>query len=96
MTARLVLPGTASEADWLTARRQGITASEIAIVMGLSPYSSPFALYHRKTGDLPEQPDSTAMPASIPAAQTFIRGARVRSRAGEIRGRRGAARRDRW
>jgi putative phage-type endonuclease len=61
VSARLVLPGTASEAEWLAARRQGITASEIAIVMGLSPYSSPFALYHRKTGDLPEQADSTAM-----------------------------------
>ncbi len=61
MTARLVLPGTASEAEWLAARRQGITASEIAVVMGLSPYSSPFALYHRKTGDLPEQADNTAM-----------------------------------
>jgi putative phage-type endonuclease len=61
MTARLVLPGTATEAEWLAARRQGITASEIAIVMGLSPYSSPFALFHRKTGDLPEQPDNVAM-----------------------------------
>ncbi len=61
MAARLVLPGTATEAEWLAARRQGITASEIAVVMGLSPYSSPFALYHRKTGDLPEQADNTAM-----------------------------------
>ena len=61
MAARLVLPGTATEAEWLAARRQGITASEIAVVMGLSPYSSPFSLYHRKTGDLPEQADNTAM-----------------------------------
>jgi putative phage-type endonuclease len=61
VTARLVLPGTVSEAEWLAARRRGITASEIAVVMGLSPWSSPFALYHRKTGDLPEQADTTAM-----------------------------------
>jgi putative phage-type endonuclease len=53
MTARLVLPGTAPEAEWLEARRHGVTASEIAVLMGLSPYSSPFALYHEKTGDLP-------------------------------------------
>jgi putative phage-type endonuclease len=51
----------ASEAEWLEARRRGVTASEIAVVMGLSPYSSPFALYHRKRGDLPEQADNTAM-----------------------------------
>jgi putative phage-type endonuclease len=63
VTARLVLPGTAPEADWLAARRQGITASEIAIVLGLAPDSWPsaFALYHRKTGDLPEQADSGEM-----------------------------------
>src|SRR5260221_1388643 len=29
--------------------------------MGLSPWSSPYALYHRKTGDLPEQEDTTAL-----------------------------------
>jgi putative phage-type endonuclease len=57
VSARLVLPGTASEAEWLEARRQGITASEIAIVMGLSPYSSPYALYWRKRGDLPAEED---------------------------------------
>ena len=59
MTA--VLIPTASEAEWLEARRQGITASEIAVVMGLSPYSSPYALYHQKLGNLPQQEDSLAM-----------------------------------
>jgi putative phage-type endonuclease len=48
---------TASEAEWLEARRKGITASEIAIVMGLSPYSSPYALYHQKLGILPADDD---------------------------------------
>src|SRR5258708_12583584 len=61
MTATLVLPGTGAEADWHEARRKGITASEIAVLMGLSPWSSPYALYHRKTGDLPEQEDTTAL-----------------------------------
>lgn len=58
MTA--VLIPTAGEAEWLEARRQGITASEIAIVMGLSPYSSPYALYHQKLGIIepPEQDDA--------------------------------------
>jgi putative phage-type endonuclease len=35
-------------ADWLAARRQGIGASEIAAVLGISPWESPFSLYHRK------------------------------------------------
>ena len=62
MTATLVLPGSAPEADWLDARRKGVTASEIAVLMGLSPYGSPFELYHRKTGTLPAQiPDNDAM-----------------------------------
>jgi putative phage-type endonuclease len=47
----------ASEAEWLEARRKGVTASEIAVLMGLSPYSSPYALYHQKLGILPEQAD---------------------------------------
>lgn len=61
MTARLI--PTASEDEWLEARRDGITASEIATVMGLAPdtQNSPFALYHRKLGTLPEAPDSGAL-----------------------------------
>jgi putative phage-type endonuclease len=59
MTA--VLIETASEAGWLEARRRGVTASEISVVLGLSPYDSPFALYHRKRGDLPDVDDSDAM-----------------------------------
>lgn len=33
---------------WLAARADGIGASEIAAVLGLSPYDSPFSLYWRK------------------------------------------------
>jgi putative phage-type endonuclease len=56
-----VLIPTASEAEWLEARRRGITASEIAIVMGLSPYGSPYALYHSKLGNLPDPEDTGAL-----------------------------------
>lgn len=52
---------TDSEAAWLEARRQGVTASEIAVIMGLSPYSSPYALYHQKLGILPSDVDSAVM-----------------------------------
>jgi len=33
---------------WLAARRKGIGASEIAAVLGISPWESPFSLYWRK------------------------------------------------
>lgn len=52
---------TASDAEWHAARRQGITASEIAVVTGLSPWDSPYALYHRKLGILPQEDDSPMM-----------------------------------
>lgn len=56
-----VLIPTASEEEWLAARRKGVTASEIAVLMGLSPYDSPYGLYHRKLGILPAGDDSDVM-----------------------------------
>lgn len=52
---------TATEADWLAARRKGVTASEIAVIMGLSPWSSPYKLYHQKLGILPRDEVTPAM-----------------------------------
>jgi putative phage-type endonuclease len=56
-----VLIPTATEEEWLAARRQGVTASEIAVLMGLSPYDSPYGLYHRKLGIIPQQEQDDAM-----------------------------------
>jgi putative phage-type endonuclease len=36
--------------EWHAARRDGVGGSEIAAVMGLSPYESRFSLWHRKQG----------------------------------------------
>ena len=36
---------------WYELRRAGVTASEIAIVLGISPYGSPFSLYWQKVND---------------------------------------------
>jgi putative phage-type endonuclease len=54
----LIPPGESGPSNprWHEARRAGVTASEIAAVMGLSPWESPFSLYWRKanawdTGD---------------------------------------------
>lgn len=44
----LVLPAGCDRDDWLAVRRTGIGASEIAAVLGVSPYDSPFSLYWRK------------------------------------------------
>lgn len=45
--------------EWFEARRAGVTASEIAAVMGLAPrsYGSAFKLYWQKVGALGEDPD---------------------------------------
>lgn len=48
-------------ARWLKARTAGIGASEIAGVMGISPWTSPLALYLRKIGELPEEQDNAVM-----------------------------------
>jgi putative phage-type endonuclease len=49
----LLPPGEAVHGNdrWYELRRQGITASEIAVVLGISPYGSPFSLYWSKVND---------------------------------------------
>lgn len=42
-------PGTD---EWLAARRRRIGGSEIAAVLGISPYESRFSLWHRKRGEV--------------------------------------------
>jgi putative phage-type endonuclease len=48
MTAIMLTRPDASREEWLEARQAGIGASEIAAVMGISPYDSPFSLWWRK------------------------------------------------
>ena len=47
--------------EWLKAREDGIGASEVAAVVGLSPWESPFSLWLRKTGQVPPLEENTAM-----------------------------------
>ncbi|HEX5567415.1 MAG TPA: YqaJ viral recombinase family protein [Streptomyces sp.] len=42
-------PGTP---EWHAARANGVGGSEIAAVLGISPYESPFSLWHRKRGNV--------------------------------------------
>jgi putative phage-type endonuclease len=46
---------------WLAERRKGVGSSDIAVLLGLSTWDSPFGLYHRKTGALGEQEELERM-----------------------------------
>jgi putative phage-type endonuclease len=52
VTAKLLCQ--ASDPEWLELRRTGITASDVPVILGLVSWDSPWALYHRKRGLLPE------------------------------------------
>lgn len=43
-------------ASWLAARRAGLGSSDAAAVLGLSPWHSPFSLFHEKIGLAPRPP----------------------------------------
>ncbi|WP_326643045.1 YqaJ viral recombinase family protein [Streptosporangium sp. NBC_01755] len=62
MRSRLVLPASADRSEkWHEARMLGITASEIAVILGLSPFESEFSLFWRKLGELPPIEDNDSM-----------------------------------
>lgn len=62
MTAELVLPASMDRtAEWHEKRRAGITASEIAVILGLSPFESEFSLFWRKLGEIPPIEDNDSM-----------------------------------
>ena len=47
--------------EWLAERRTGIGGSDVAAIMGVSPWTSPLQVYLEKRGELPPQPDNDAM-----------------------------------
>lgn len=49
--------------EWHAARADGIGGSEIAAVLGLSPWESAFSLWHRKRGIVPPREANTEMDA---------------------------------
>lgn len=52
MSAVLLGHAEPNSPEWNAMRTQGIGASEIAAVVGLSPFESAFSLWHRKAGNL--------------------------------------------
>ena len=52
---------TADRTAWLKARRAGIGASDIAAIMGISPYSTPFQVWASKVAELPDDNPTEGM-----------------------------------
>ncbi|MDU5867847.1 MAG: YqaJ viral recombinase family protein [Cutibacterium avidum] len=62
---------------WLEARRGRIGGSDIAAICGLSPWCSPWQLWHRKRGSIDDKPSSDLMEAGHyvePAAASWYAG----------------------
>ena len=47
--------------EWLKIREDGIGASEVAAIVGLSPWETPFSLYLKKTHQVPPTEENDAM-----------------------------------
>lgn len=47
--------------DWLNARRTGIGGSDVASVLGLNPWRTPYDLWMDKTGQVPHGEENAAM-----------------------------------
>lgn len=47
--------------EWLDQRRRGIGGSDVAAILGLSPYRTPLDVYNDKLGRAPETADNDAM-----------------------------------
>lgn len=50
MTTSFTIKKNLTHAQWLEERKQGIGSSEVATLMGLNPFESPYQLWLRKTG----------------------------------------------
>lgn len=61
MTAVLLGRHDPNTPEWDAIRTNGLGGSEIAAVVGLSPWVSRFALWHRKRGNLPKQDVNAGM-----------------------------------
>ncbi|GAB3977423.1 YqaJ viral recombinase family protein [Actinoallomurus acanthiterrae] len=59
--SELVLPKTASHAEWLTARRAGIGGSDALAVIGLDPYKTRLEVYLDKVDRAPVRPQTKRM-----------------------------------
>lgn len=61
MTATLITQAPAGSDEWHAARRTGIGGSDIAAILGLSKWTSPYTLWAQKVGNLLPGESSEAM-----------------------------------
>ena len=59
MKPRIINP--TSHDEWLAERSKGIGASDVAPILGLSMFDSPFSFWLKKTGQVPPEPENQAM-----------------------------------
>ena len=50
-----------SHDEWLEMRKDGIGASEVGAIIGVSPFDSPFSVWLKKTGQINPEPENEAM-----------------------------------
>ena len=50
-----------SHEEWLEERAKGIGASDVAAILGLSPWETPFSLWLKKTNQVEPEPENEAM-----------------------------------
>lgn len=50
---------TVERAEWKARRRQGLGASDLPAILGLSPWASPFSVWADKSGLLPDEDDES-------------------------------------
>ena len=50
-----------SHEEWLQSRKEGIGASEVGAILGLSKFDTPFSIWLKKTGQVEPEPENEAM-----------------------------------
>lgn len=77
--------------EWFALRKEGITATDIAVIAGLSPYKTAFRLWAEKTGRVEDQPVGAAAHRGILLEDTVgryyegERGVKLRKSNGVVR-----------
>lgn len=59
--------------EWLEVRKSGIGSSEVATIVGLNPYETPYQLWRRKCGTIPPTEENTAMRMGHELEETVAR-----------------------
>lgn len=59
MKPRVIKPK--NHAEWLAERGNGVGASDVGAILGISPFDTPFSLYLKKTKQVEPEPENEAM-----------------------------------